>query len=315
MQQTWTIDIILATYNGAAYIVQQINSLQTQTFRDWRLFVHDDGSTDNTVALIKQLAVSDSRINLIEDQVRLHSASENFMYLLQFSAADFTICCDQDDIWFEEKLQVLYHTIITKDQSKPQAVYGNGYMYYCDTGIVHGRSVLTAPKTLKDVLFLNGGIQGCAILFNRKMRQLCLDRPEYVCMHDHLFTLAALTFGEFTYVDRFLMLYRRHAHTVTDAAVGDFYERTETFFAQKSPVLEEKHYRALKSFYRHYRDRMDPNIQNVFQRFFVLEHLGKLGRLWRVLCDGYRLYNKKTILLAKIVLRCYLCSSHRKVQK
>ena len=127
IQEALTIDILLATYNGASYIVQQIHSLQTQTYTHWRLLVHDDGSTDKTMALVAQMAASDSRIIIIDDQVRLHSASENFLYLLQFSEADFTICCDQDDIWFESKLQILYDAIRYRKQDVPQAVYGNGW--------------------------------------------------------------------------------------------------------------------------------------------------------------------------------------------
>lgn len=312
MQETLTIDILLATYNGAAYIVQQIHSLQTQTYTQWRLLIHDDGSSDNTLAFVTQMAASDSRIQLIEDKIRLHSASENFMYLLQFSDADFTICCDQDDIWFENKLEVLYDAIRNRNQKIPQAVYGNGYMFYCDTGIVSGRSVLMPPERLQDVLFLNGGIQGCAILFNKKMRQLCLDRPDYVCMHDHLFTLVALTFGEFTYVDRYLMLYRRHAHTVTDAMAGDFHQKTELFLNKKSPVLDEKHYRALRSFYEHYQDRMTKDKRVVFQSFFSIETYNRFRRFWCVLCSDFRLYNKKYILLAKILLRDYFEKQNNK---
>ena len=47
------IDVLLATYNGEKYLEAQLYSLLWQTHKDWRLIVHDDGSTDNTVAIIK----------------------------------------------------------------------------------------------------------------------------------------------------------------------------------------------------------------------------------------------------------------------
>lgn len=50
------IDILLATYNGAEYIATQVRSLQSQTFADWCLLVHDDGSTDNTLEILEQFA-------------------------------------------------------------------------------------------------------------------------------------------------------------------------------------------------------------------------------------------------------------------
>ena len=58
------LDILMATYNGEAYISQQIYSLQQQTFTDWRLLIHDDGSTDRTIEIIRELAATDQRICL-----------------------------------------------------------------------------------------------------------------------------------------------------------------------------------------------------------------------------------------------------------
>ena len=59
------LDILMATYNGEAYISQQIYSLQKQTFTDWRLLIHDDGSTDRTIEIIRELAATDQRICLM----------------------------------------------------------------------------------------------------------------------------------------------------------------------------------------------------------------------------------------------------------
>ena len=56
------IDIILATYNGARFIRTQICSVLSQTYPHWRLLIHDDGSTDDTVRIVKEMAASDTRI-------------------------------------------------------------------------------------------------------------------------------------------------------------------------------------------------------------------------------------------------------------
>lgn len=304
---TSCIDILLATYNGARYLSQQIHSLLTQTYVHWNLFVHDDGSSDATREILDYYASVDSRIHIIDEGKVLKSASENFMYLLQFSTSDFCICCDQDDIWFENKLQVLYDAIKDRDQKIPQAVYGNGYMYYSDQGRVEGRSVLKAPERLEDILFLNGGIQGCAILFNRAMRDLCLDRPSFVVMHDHLFTLVALTFGEFTYVDRFLMLYRRHEATVTDAFVGDFKQKTVAFARKRNtPLLEVNHYHALKDFYHHYGHKMNEKSRKSFELLFSMEKNIKFIRFLKIFRGGFRLYNKRSLLLCKLLVRPFI---------
>ena len=118
MESPAIIDILLATYNGGRYLIPQIQSLQNQTFQNWHLWIHDDGSKDETPALLERFVREDSRITWIKDDVLLHSASENFMHLLRFSTADYTICCDQDDIWLEDKLQVLYDAIRCRDNSR-----------------------------------------------------------------------------------------------------------------------------------------------------------------------------------------------------
>lgn len=59
------VDIALATYNGANFIRQQIESIQKQTYRNWRLIISDDNSSDDTVDIIKDMMSNDSRIYLV----------------------------------------------------------------------------------------------------------------------------------------------------------------------------------------------------------------------------------------------------------
>ena len=90
------VDILLATYNGAKYIRSQIMSIICQSFEDWRLIIHDDGSTDETVAIIKRIV--DPRIVLIEDEKKFGNPCGNFLYLTQFIESPYAMFCDQDDI-------------------------------------------------------------------------------------------------------------------------------------------------------------------------------------------------------------------------
>ena len=49
--------ILLATYNGENFIKEQLNSLYSQTCKDWTLYVHDDGSTDNTATVLREFSL------------------------------------------------------------------------------------------------------------------------------------------------------------------------------------------------------------------------------------------------------------------
>ena len=61
------VNILLSTYNGEQYLAEQVKSIQEQTYQEWELLIRDDGSSDGTVEIIKQLAARDSRINFINE--------------------------------------------------------------------------------------------------------------------------------------------------------------------------------------------------------------------------------------------------------
>ena len=55
------VDILLATYNGARYLPELLASLEAQTFRDWRLIVRDDGSSDGSLTLVEDWTAAAGR--------------------------------------------------------------------------------------------------------------------------------------------------------------------------------------------------------------------------------------------------------------
>lgn len=104
--------ILLATYNGAPYLKAQLDSLLAQTDARWDLLVSDDGSTDDTRTLLAQFAQTAAqqghRLHIIDGPQK--GAAANFLYLLQncepyLNASSFLAFCDQDDVWFDDKLE------------------------------------------------------------------------------------------------------------------------------------------------------------------------------------------------------------------
>lgn len=301
-----TIDILMATYNGAEFIEQQIRSIQSQTWHEWNLYVHDDGSSDDTVTIVRSMAQCDKRIILLEDEKSMHSPALNFMYLLQYSTADFTIFSDQDDVWLENKLEVLYQRIVVEDQKLPIAVYGNAYIYNGLTNEISGKAILAPYGSLGETLFSNGGIQGCAIMMNRRLREICVDMPEYICMHDHLVTLAAFTFGRMLYVDKRLMLYRRHKDAVTDVTARNFEDKIRLFVKERKPVIDHNHFKAIESFYMHYAGKMSQDNSRIFLSFFKMIKQNFFLRVWTILRYPFCLYNSKLILISKMIVRPFV---------
>lgn len=99
------IAIVMATYNGAAYLAAQIDSILAQTFSNWRLIVSDDGSADETRDIVRHYTsrLEAGRITLIDGPCR--GATANFLHLIrQVAPGNWIAFCDQDDIWRDDKL-------------------------------------------------------------------------------------------------------------------------------------------------------------------------------------------------------------------
>ncbi len=99
------ISIAMATYNGAAYLEQQLESLAKQRLLPGELVVTDDGSTDGTIALIEDFArCAPFPVRIVKNEVRLGYRG-NFIKNSTICGCDLIAFCDQDDVWHPEKLQ------------------------------------------------------------------------------------------------------------------------------------------------------------------------------------------------------------------
>lgn len=294
----------MATFNGEKYIENQILSIISQTYTQWRLIVHDDGSTDKTIEIIKRYSEFDKRIILIEDGIIFGNVTENFMHLVSYSEMDYSIFCDQDDIWFEQKLEFLYNGLVSEDHI-PCAVFCNGYAYSRQEGIINNRITNVFPTSLKEQLFLNAGIQGCSLMFNKKLREIVINTPRYIAMHDHLITLAAISFGKLKYVDKSLMLYRQfHENKVTANINYSRINRIRSVFFSEIPVVDYKHFLATRSFFAKYETRFAPEQRLLFNAYFnYVKSDSLIERVLIILTNGFSLYKSQFLLILKTITR------------
>ncbi|MDR6733851.1 glycosyltransferase [Sphingobacterium sp. 2149] len=294
------IDILLATYNGEKFLENQLLSIISQNFKDWRLVVHDDGSSDNTIAILRKYQSLDSRISIIEDGVVCESAAKNFLHLLSYVTSEYIIFCDQDDIWFESKLQVLFDLI--KNESGPAAAYCNAYAYN-GINITKNKITLYERDSLENSLFLNGGIQGCSLMFNRALLDEVIDFPDDIFMHDHFITMAAVSFGKVIYSDHSLMLYRQHANNVTGNVPITTLDRIRSFIKKDVPIIDRHHYEANKSFYIKYRQKLTPNQDIIFKAYLRFPDMNFMRKIFTIIRYNFRIGDHKAFLLLKIFFK------------
>lgn len=102
-----TVAILMATYNGERFLIEQLESFADQTVKDWVLWVSDDGSSDKTINILKNFADKFplGKVNIVQGPKS--GFARNFLSLLDgFNViAKNYAYADQDDVWYEDKLE------------------------------------------------------------------------------------------------------------------------------------------------------------------------------------------------------------------
>lgn len=222
--------IVLATFNGAPFLSEQVESIRAQSHTDWQLLIRDDGSQDGTRKLLRRLAESDRRIQLVEDNAGPLGAVGNFGRLLetaQKSGADWIALADQDDHWHKEKLA----TLITRAAGAEPAAHEppRPLLLHSDLQVVDEHLEPVHPSLMAqmglrhrdtaplETLLVQNFVTGCSCLFNRALLDWALPIPPQVIMVDWWLALLAAATGRIEFEPRPLVRYRQHAGNLIGA--------------------------------------------------------------------------------------------------
>lgn len=210
------VDILLATHNGGPWIGHQIESIIAQTHGEWRLLVSDDCSSDDTLDIIRDYETKDARIEIVSTR-RRGSPVANFLSLLRYSEAEFSLLCDQDDHWEPNKIERLMEVLPPAGASAPALVAS-------DASVVDDQLNLVAASFLKssricakggafNKVLVQNPVLGCTSAFNRPLREIVtriqLDTRQII-MHDWWLALVASAFGNLALLPDKLVRYRQH---------------------------------------------------------------------------------------------------------
>lgn len=212
------IDILLATYNGERFLQEQLDSILSQDYPDFRIIIHDDGSSDGTFALLEHMAHHHpDRITLLNDGVVLRSACQNFFHLLAKSTADLVTFADQDDVWLPGRLSRLEEAL-RSFSTGPAGAYSD--LRVVDENLSTIASSAWAMQgtpawiasSIPD-LAPGNCVTGCAFMLNAIARENIMARiRDKAVMHDHFSALCiAVDGGTLVPVPEALVLYRQHS--------------------------------------------------------------------------------------------------------
>ena len=211
-----TVDILLATYNGEKYVAEQIESILNQTYKNIRLVISDDCSTDGTTEILKKYE-NDERVEIHFHKENLGSTT-NFEYLLKQVQNDLYMLSDQDDIWLEEKVEKSVE-LLKKE---------NADILFADLEVVN-QELETIYSSFNDFMLLSRKIKklinskylnylyncvtGCTLLSKKKFldeRILPLPHSSKYLIHDHWIALMVSIYGKSVYMPEKYIKYRQH---------------------------------------------------------------------------------------------------------
>jgi len=207
--------VLLAAYNGMAFIEEQVQSILEQKNVSVILFISVDLSSDGTYEWCCDFADKDSRITVLPYGEKFGGAAPNFYRLIRevdFSDFDYAALSDQDDIWLEDKLFTAYSVL---KENEWQAYSSNVMAFWDD-----GRELLidkAQPQRKYDYLFEAAG-PGCTYVFSveilnhfKKHLISTWQLVEQITLHDWLIYAFFRANDYRWYIDKdYKMLYRQH---------------------------------------------------------------------------------------------------------
>jgi glycosyltransferase involved in cell wall biosynthesis len=236
MSKDMSVSVVLGTYNGEAYLREQLDSIFEQTHFPQEIIAVDDCSTDGTVAILHEYAARTPRMKVIVNEQNL-GFIRNFEKGCSLAKSRWIALCDQDDYWMPEKIERMVEAI------------GDQPMAYCDSllcdkdlqplgnrisDLVHNQS-FDDPRQL----CVFSRMYGHATLITRGLFERC--RPFLPEMpHDGWLAYHATLYGGVHYLPEVLVKYRQHAANVYGVVGGK----------RKNPNAEEKALRKKKELAR-----------------------------------------------------------------
>lgn len=216
-----TISVAMATYNGAKYLREQIDSILNQLDSKDELIISDDGSRDDTVSIINSY-LSDQRVHFYQDPGK--GVVNNFENAISKTTKEIIFLCDQDDVWLSNKVARM-----CREFKNPKVglvvsdlrVVDENLKDFQNTPLAYGHYKKGVARNLVKNTYM-----GCCMAFRRELKDVVMPFPKNIPMHDSwIGMLAELNKFDICYIPEKLMLYRRHSNAVIENTNNNLYKK------------------------------------------------------------------------------------------
>ena len=246
--------VLMSTYNGEKYIREQLDSLLAQSLRPDLIYIRDDGSKDDTAAILEEYASENPFIKYYAGKNK--GPAKSFWELIcTCEKADYYALCDQDDVWFKDKLETAVKMLKQEDNSIPllycskytltdgdlKPINSNVSELYNYSDFSHALIYHTAP--------------GCTFVFNEEARKKIVKydvEKEYCLIHDAIIHKVVTMFGKMILDNTSHMYYRQHGNNEIGMNANGF----KVFLGRVNRFLNGK--------IRNYRSKTAKSLLNVY---------------------------------------------------
>ena len=287
------ICVLMATFNGASYLREQLDSILAQIGPQISIYISDDGSTDSTPEILEDFARQfPARIFLLPPNTRGRGACSNFFYLMQNVDSDLYLLADQDDLWMPDHVQSLYEryrNLSNAKQALPTLLFSDMKIITSD-GRLLTHSFLNAENLPNDAApahfyFMQNNVSGCVTLFNQALKNYVLKNPDLlwqnlskIPMHDAFLATTAAIFGNIYFVRKALSLYRHHdKNTVGVQDITSHKHIFERLKHQSDDIKRSMQY--AEFFAKYFEQELKAGELKILQEFAHLESKSKIQRI------------------------------------
>ncbi len=289
------ISILMATYNGEAFVSAQIDSLLRQTEQGFVLYIQDDCSTDGTFSILQQYETRyPAQIHVSRNECNSGSAKHNFLSLMKAHDDEYLMFCDQDDVWQPDKIERTLRAMRQAEQTygkeTPLLVHTDLCVVDEDLKVMHPSfrvmSQLDYRRTALRQLLVINTVTGCTAMINRALKNLVAPVSAQCAMHDWWLALTASAFGHIVALENEqTMLYRQHGANEVGAkdASSTRYVLRRLFRPRDTQSSLKATYLQAEAFANAYENRLSKEQLSLLRAYSRIPEYGKPGRIWQLL--------------------------------
>ena len=238
------VAVLISTYNGEKYLLEQIESLLSQEGDfEIQIIIRDDGSSDETLNILKKISKKTNRIIWYQGE-NIKPAKSYIDLILNCGQYDFYCFCDQDDYWDSDKIKVGINAL--------KNIY-DPCIYYCNAKLVDDQLNTLGSNVYKKEPYNDiyttmcaSNVIGCTMIMNHALIDYIRkhESPQIISMHDSYMARVCLSIGGRIIYDKVPhMKYRQHSNNVIgikSSFDGKIKQAANLIMSQPSVTIDEQ---------------------------------------------------------------------------